>query len=167
MEEYLDIVDARDNVIGFRKRSEVYKERMINFRVINAFIMNDDRKIWIPRRSPHKKLFPLCLDASVGGHVMSGESYDDAFKRELGEELNIDAGSCSYSCIGSLNPHDHGVSAFMRLYVIKSNDEPRYNKDDFIEAYWFSKESFFEAIASGDVCKGDLPKLVEYLYNSL
>lgn len=166
-EEYLDIVDSSDTVIGILPRTEVYKKSMNNFRVINAFLVNDKNEIWIPRRSASKKLFPLCLDASVGGHVSSGETYDEAFARELLEELNIPIDKYPYKYIGKLTPHTHTVSAFMNLYIIKTNDEPLYNTEDFVTSYWFSEQSFKDAMDNGDVAKGDLPILVEYVYRHL
>jgi len=75
MDEYLDLVDLQDSVIGRKLRSEVYAEHLSNFRVVNAFVLNSKGELWIPRRTADKRIFPLCLDMSVGGHVESGESY--------------------------------------------------------------------------------------------
>ena len=82
VDEYLDLVDENDNVIGKEKRSIVYSKGLNNFRVVNLFIVNSEGKIWIPRRGPHKRIFPSALDMSMGGHVDSGETYEQAFKRE-------------------------------------------------------------------------------------
>lgn len=60
-----------------------------NFRVVNAFLVNPEGKLWIPKRTSDKRIFPDCLDVSMGGHVESGESYEQALERELAEELNI------------------------------------------------------------------------------
>lgn len=89
-DEFLDLVDESDNVIGKKKRSEVYSENLSNFRVINAFVVNSTGKILMPRRSTNKKQYPLSLDMSIAGHVESGESYESALFREAREELNID-----------------------------------------------------------------------------
>ena len=74
-EEILDLVDDNDNVIGSKPRSEIYTEGLHNFRVVNAFVINSKGKIWVPRRAADKRLFPLSLDMSMGGHVETGESY--------------------------------------------------------------------------------------------
>ncbi len=86
-EEYLDLVDENDVVIGREKRSVVHKKRLNNFRVINVFIVNDEGKLWIPRRTAEKVNNPLALDMSVGGHVESGSTYEETFARETKEEL--------------------------------------------------------------------------------
>ena len=133
LDEYLDLVDENDNVVGKKKRSEVYAENLSNFRVINAFVINLKGEIWIPRRAAKKRIYPLCLDMSMGGHVESGESYEDALRRELREELNINVDKAVIRLLGHLTPQKDGVSAYMKVYEIKMNETPDYNKNDFTE----------------------------------
>lgn len=164
-DELLDVVDENDKVIHQKNRSEIYAEGASNFRVINAFIMNDEGLLWIPRRSPEKKLFPLCLDASVGGHVKAGETYQQAFDRELREELNLDSLQVSHSFIAYLNPHKNNVSAHMHVYVINYNKTPNYNTDDFVSSTWITIADLQKNIKQGDRTKGDLPALIDLLNN--
>ncbi len=161
--EILDIVNSQDQVIGQKYRSEVYKEQLSNFRVVNAFLINSQKEVWIPRRSGNKKLFPLCLDTSVGGHVSAGETYEEAFKRELLEELTIDSSQIDYTMIAKLTPHEHNLSAFMHLYSIKTDKSPDYNTDDFISAAWYKISELEKIIQNGEKSKDDLPKLLTIL----
>ncbi len=71
-DEILNIVDENDYVIGQKKRSEIYCQRLCNFRVVNAFVVNSLGQLWIPRRSAHKSIFPFCLDVSMGGQPLRG-----------------------------------------------------------------------------------------------
>lgn len=160
-DELLDIVDLEDRVIGQKYRTDIYSENLSNFRVINAFLINSKKEIWIPRRSPHKKLFPLCLDASVGGHVAAGETYDQAFARELQEELALSVLEVSHRLLTRLTPHEHGVSAFMHFYLIFSNQTPEYNPNDFVSAEWYSLQELHSLVQAGEPMKGDLPQLIE------
>jgi isopentenyl-diphosphate delta-isomerase len=163
-DELLDIVDEHDQVVGQKKRSEVYAEHLSNFRVINAFLVNSKGEIWIPRRAANKRIFPLCLDMSVGGHVESGETYEETFRRETLEELNIDTDKAQTRLLGHLTPQKDGVSAFMKVYEIKMDEAPNYNTDDFIEYFWLSPKVLFEKISQGEKTKGDLPILVQKFY---
>ena len=163
-DELLDIVNEQDIVIGQKLRSEVYQQKLSNFRAVNAFIQNDQGQLWIPRRSKDKRIFPLCLDASMGGHVESGESYEDALKRELMEELRIDTASIPYKQIGILTPHQHNTSAFMQVFLLHTNTAPEYNREDFIEYFWLKPQEILDRLENGDKGKGDLPNMVKRFF---
>jgi isopentenyl-diphosphate delta-isomerase len=100
----------------------------------------------------------------MGGHLVAGESYDEAFARELAEELNLDSKKIVFEMIGKLTPHDHGTSAFMQVYRILTNEVPSYNQEDFCEFYWLSAQEVLEKIQLGDQSKGDLPKILRHLF---
>ena len=163
-DEILDIVDEYDIIIGQKKRSQVYQEGTVNFRVVNAFLINSLGEIWLPRRTAHKRIFPLCLDMSMGGHLEMGETYEDALKRELKEELNIELNQVNYRLLGYLTPYKHHVSAFMKVYEISSDTTPTYNRDDFIESFWLTPQAAFDKIDNGELAKSDLPKLISCFY---
>ena len=163
-DELLDIVDRNDSVVGRKHRSEVYAAGMVNFRVVNAFLINSIGQLWLPRRSAQKRIFPLGLDMSMGGHVESGESYQVAFQRELHEELNLDLDGLCWRQLGKLSPHEDHVSAFMTVYEICSDATPQFNRDDFIEAFWLMPEEALARIEHGEYAKDDLPVLIRRFY---
>ena len=164
VDEYLDLVDENDNVIGRKLRSEIYAENLYNYRVVNVFIVNSKGEIWVPRRTVNKKIFPLCLDMSVGGHVKSGETYEDALKHETKDEINVDIEKMPYKFLGKLTPYKNNVSAFMKVYEIRMDKTPNYSRKDFCEYFWLTSAAFFERIGKGEKTKSDLPKLVKYFY---
>lgn len=164
--ELLYLVDEKDNVLGSHLRdSETYNLRK-NFRVINAFIINSKGELWVPRRAAHKKLFPLALDVSCGGHVTFGDSYEETLVKEVREELNLVVSLDDCELLGYLNPHEHEkLSAFMKVYLIKSDETPKYNPDDFIEDYWLKPSELLEKIEGGEPAKGDLALLVRKFFS--
>ncbi len=164
-DEWLDLVDEKDVVIGKKKRADVYAEDLNNFRVVNVFVINDRGELWLPRRAPTKALFPLCLDVGAAGHVESGETYEQTFKRETAEELNVDVDTVPHRLLGHLTPKD-GVSAFMAVYEIQVTDAPDFNKNDFTEYFWMTPKDFFERYKKGEKVKGDLPQLMRSFYKT-
>lgn len=165
-DEYLDIVDAQDRVIGRRLRSQVYQEHASNFRVVNAFIVNSKGQLWIPTRGAHKKISPNALDFSVGGHVASEESYDDALTREAEEELRIHTATMDVRLLGKLTPEHDGVSAFMQVYEIHTDVVPHFNSSDFTSGEWLFPEQLEQRIRRGQQTKSDLPIVLRHFYSS-
>jgi isopentenyl-diphosphate delta-isomerase len=163
-EEILDLVDQNDQVIGSLERSKVYAAGITNFRAINAFIVNDLGQLWVPRRTAYKKVCPLHLDFSVSGHVSSGETYDQAFQRELQEELNLTLAEISYKKLGALTPHEHGTCVFMQVYQITSHQTPNYNKTDFCAYTWLYPQELLEIISHGEKAKSDIPRVLNHFF---
>jgi 8-oxo-dGTP diphosphatase len=54
-------------------------------RVASALVVDDGGRLFVQRRSPHRRLFPNCWDF-VGGHVEPGETVEEALHREVTEE---------------------------------------------------------------------------------
>ena len=87
-EEIYAVVDADDKIIGKATRKEIH-EKGLWHRSVHIFIMNTRGALFLQKRSLKKDLYPGCWDSSAAGHVDWGESYQQAAKRELREELGI------------------------------------------------------------------------------
>jgi isopentenyl-diphosphate delta-isomerase len=161
-DEILDLVDRDDRIIGQVRRSET--DDVCNVRVINVFLRDSQGRLWIPRRTAKKRAFPRCLDMSVGGYVSSGESYDEAFRREVHEEISLDIDHITWRRLGHLTPYRDNVSAFMWVYEVQTDDTPDYNPDDFAEYSWLHAAELLDRIKRGEETKDDLPKLVQIFY---
>ncbi len=165
--EILDLVDRTDTVIGQIERDEAHRQGVTNFRVIDAFIKNSEGKLFIPRRQLRKRLLPGALDCSVGGHVTSGDTYDETLRKEALEELNLDISTVPFKRLGRLTPHDDGAINFITVYEIESDETPDYNTEDFTEHFWLSPEELMQRIlVDGDSAKGNLPRILKKFYLS-
>jgi isopentenyldiphosphate isomerase len=162
-DEILDLVDAQDQVIGWFRREHAHGENLGRFRTVNAFIINDDGELWIPTRATTKKLFPGCLDTSVGGHVVRGASYDDTLWAETREEAGLDLTVVPWKRWVRLTPAD-GVTSFMWVYEIRANDVPEFSIDDIDHATWMTPGELTATIRAGTACKSDLEVIVGRLF---
>jgi isopentenyldiphosphate isomerase len=161
--EILDLVNAVDEVIGQVSRAQAWAERL-PVRVVNAFVVNSQGQLWIPRRTAHKKMFPHCLDMSVGGHVQSGESYLEAFRRETLEEINEDIDFLEWRELAYFSPFETTLSSFMKVFEIRLEVVEDMNLDDFSEYFWVSPLELKQKINDGFAAKGDLLELFERIY---
>ena len=87
-DEPVDVVDADDNVTGQATRAEV-RARNLRHRATYVLVFNRDGKLFVHQRTTMKDVYPGYYDVAVGGVVGAGESYDDAARRELAEELGV------------------------------------------------------------------------------
>ena len=88
VEEIFDVVDDQDRVIGQRARSEVHRLGLLH-RSVHVLVFNALGQMFLQKRSMHKDENPGVWDASISGHLDSGESYDQCAIRESREELGI------------------------------------------------------------------------------
>ncbi len=88
-EEYLDVVNENNEVIGQESRQVVHKSGLWH-RGVHVFLFTSDRRLLIQRRSNAQDTFPNALDCSVSEHLKISESYLDGAIRGLREELGVE-----------------------------------------------------------------------------
>ncbi len=100
-EEMFPLVDEHDDVIGSMPRDEVHA-RNERHRAIHVQIFNAAGEVFLQKRSIWKDRSPMKWDSSTAGHVDAGESYEQAARRELMEEIAAEVGElipvCKLGC---------------------------------------------------------------------
>jgi isopentenyldiphosphate isomerase len=87
-EEYFDVVDQDDAVVGRATRREVHARGLLH-RAVHVLIFNAAGELFLQKRSLSKDTAPGAWDSSASGHVDSGEDYDACAVRELREEIGL------------------------------------------------------------------------------
>jgi len=90
--EILDIVDDNDKIIGQASINEAH-EKGLRHREVHVWFYSPNGELIWQCRSKNKELYAGFLDATVGGHVSSGQIPLDAAIRETGEETGIEVGA--------------------------------------------------------------------------
>ena len=88
--ERFDVVDENDHVIAQASRHEVH-EGNLRHRAVHVFVFDRHGQLFLQKRSRWKDRHPSVWDSSAAGHLNAGQDYDDAARRELAEELGVDA----------------------------------------------------------------------------
>lgn len=97
-DEVFCVVDAQDRVIGSESRDRVHVNNL-RHRAVHVLVFNQRGEVFLQRRSIWKDTHPGKWDSSTAGHVDAGESYEEAARRELREEIGIE---CPIERIGKL-----------------------------------------------------------------
>ncbi len=88
-EEYFDIIDDSGNIIGKATREECHSDRSLAHRTVHVLVFNSRGELFLQKRSMRKDIQPGKWDTSVGGHLDLGETFHQAVRREMEEELGI------------------------------------------------------------------------------
>ena len=82
--EYLDIYDEYMNKIGTETRDIVHQNGLWH-KTVHCWMYDDSGNIYFQIRADSNKLY-----TTASGHVLSGETVRDAFRREIHEEIGLD-----------------------------------------------------------------------------
>lgn len=136
MEEWFDICDERDRVVGRAPRSEVHARKLLH-RAVHVFVFNPAGELLMQLRTATKDEYPLCYTSSASGHVSAGEDYDTSVERELWEELGL-RGRVEFLQqfpAGPETSYDH-----TRLYRLTTSDSIQPDPGEVLEAEFVGLE---------------------------
>ena len=163
--EILDLVNEDDEIVQTLLRDEIYANNMKYVRVVEIFIKNSEGKLWIPIRGSHKRIAPGGFDIGAAGHVEHGETYKEAMKKEVFEELYWNSDDFNVKEIGKFGPKN-GLNTVSMVYEIETDIEPKLNPEDFTSAEWLTPVELSLKIKNGHPAKSNLLPLLKLVYKT-
>ncbi len=147
MDEMVDVVDENDNVIGQEMKSECHKEGILH-RNAAIFVINEQGKCLLQKRSPDKDLGPNLFCTSACGHLGAGETYEEAAKKEMKEEIGIE---CELKPIGKFRGTEHLPDGrvndeLYKLYYCTYDGEFKLQEEEVSYVKFFSIEDIKKMI---------------------
>lgn len=133
-EEVLDVVDADDIVIGTATRGEIHRCGH-RHRAVHVLVYDSAGKIYLQRRSWTKDCSPGLWDTSAAGHVDHGETYADAARRELAEELGVESAEPLQPLFALAAAADTG-NEFVRVYRALTHEPVVPDPLEIIDGRW-------------------------------
>jgi isopentenyldiphosphate isomerase len=88
--ELVDIVNDAGQTVGTVTRHEV-RTRRLPHRCAYVVVFNRRGELFIHLRTPSKDVYPSHWDVTVGGVLAAGEAFDAGSRREVHEELGVEA----------------------------------------------------------------------------
>ncbi|MBI5089391.1 MAG: NUDIX domain-containing protein [Actinobacteria bacterium] len=135
--ELVDVVDEHDAVVGTVTRATMRADRL-RHRCVFIAVVHPDGRLLVHQRSDAKDVWPGWWDLAVGGVVTAGESYDVAARRELWEEVGIDAVPHP---IGGGAYDDETISVIGRCYRVEHAGPFTFHDGEVVRAEWADLET--------------------------
>jgi len=127
MQEYLDILDESGKAIGEVASREVVHSCGLWHRTAQVLLANSKGEVFIHRRAKTKKYYPGLWDVYFGGHLLSGETSQQALIREVREEINLILQEDSFQFLFNIKKADVQNEGkffnndFAEIYLVKKN----------------------------------------------
>jgi 16S rRNA (adenine1518-N6/adenine1519-N6)-dimethyltransferase len=116
-------VNEQDEVVGRADKATIESSGLI-CRVAFVMLANSKGELLLHQRSSRKKAYPLYWSGAAAGHLAAGESYEGAARRELREELGVEAADLEF--VGKFYSQDDRemVGVFLGVYDGSVTIEP-------------------------------------------
>jgi len=88
-EEYLILVDEKDNPIGTEEKIKCHLPNGLLHRAFTALIFDKNGRLVLTKRAKEKMLWPNDWDGTVASHPRESETYVSSGERRMPEELGI------------------------------------------------------------------------------
>ena len=88
-EEYVILVDEKDNPIGLEEKVKCHLPNGKLHRAFTALLFDKKGRLVLTRRAKEKMLWPGYWDGTFASHPREGETYTSSAERRMPEELGI------------------------------------------------------------------------------
>ncbi|PYJ51227.1 MAG: ribosomal RNA small subunit methyltransferase A [Verrucomicrobia bacterium] len=127
------VVDENDRILRCARRSDVHGNNL-RHRAVHILIFSQADEVYLQQRSRGKDRHPLKWDSSAAGHVGTRESYDEAARRELKEELGVNV---PLKGISKLPASERTDQEFIWLYGGEIRGNPTPNRSEIETGAFF------------------------------
>jgi len=135
-DELLPVVDEQDRPLGLARRGDIHAQGLLH-RAVHVLVFAPGGRLWLQRRGPDKDTYPGMWTSSASGHVDPGESYDQAARRELGEELGLEL---ELAYLGKVDACPATQGEFSGVFRAETAQEPVPDPEEIAEMGLFSLE---------------------------
>lgn len=160
--EYIDIIDRNDTVVGKASRDEVYRNHHPH-RIVHVMLFDAGGRLLLQKRSASRSYLPHYWVTSAGGHVQSGESFEDAAYREMNEELQVKVPlQLMYK---DWFEDERKLPKFLGTFHGGIVHKPQFNQEEVEDAVFASMDDIGQMVRNGEKFHPELLYLLEKHYS--
>lgn len=152
-EERVAWVDERDEVKCAVPRSAIRAGNLLH-RAVYVLVWDLQQRIFVHQRSFNKDLYPGLWDLCITGVPRVVESYEDAARRELREEIGIaDARLVELFAIRFQDSHTNVIG---RVYFCLTSLSPVVQESEIVEGHFVKRDALPAWFAAREFCPDGL-----------
>ena len=146
-QELVEIVDKDNNVLQPKLRYEMRRDRLFH-RATFAFIRNSSNYYYVQKRSALKDYCPQFYDATPGGVVAAGESFETTNRREVEEEMGIKDVDMEH--LFTFYYEDEKIRCFGDAWDITYDGPLKLQKEEVESVHMMSMKEILERCKAGE-----------------
>jgi isopentenyldiphosphate isomerase len=158
--ELVDVVDVSDRVLRRATRAEV-RAQNLRHRATYILVFNSKGQLFVHQRTQSKDIYPGYFDVCIGGVVGAGESYEEAARRELTEEVGI--GDVPLRRLVSFQFADDTNQLNGTVFSCTYDGTVRLQAEEIVSGEWLDLDVVLERVGTQPFCPDGVEALCRYL----
>lgn len=152
-EEAVAWIDESDEVKSVVPRS-LMRSRNLLHRAVYVLVWDPSGRIFVHQRSFQKDVYPGFWDLCITGVPRIGESYEEAARRELQEEIGVvDA---RITELFSIRYQDAHTNVLGRVYSCGTSARPVIQESEIVDGFFVDQGRLPELLAAEKFCPDGL-----------
>jgi isopentenyldiphosphate isomerase len=157
--ELVDVLDDAGRPVAVVTRRQM-RARRLPHRSTYILVFNRRDELFIHLRTPVKDAYPSHWDVAIGGVLAAGESFDDGARRELREELGVDA---EVEPLFPFRYADPSTIVHGMVYRARHDGPFRLQPEEIVEGEFVPLSQMRERASKTAFCPDGLAVLDEYI----
>lgn len=158
--ELIDVVDAEDRVLKQATRGET-RQQNLRHRASYILVFNSAGQLFVHQRTDTKDVYPGYFDVCVGGVVAAGESYEDAARRELAEEIGVERAPLRRLVSFQFADTDTQVNG--TVFSCTHDGPVRLQAEEIVAGEFLDLDVVLERVSTQPFCPDGVEALCRYL----
>lgn len=151
-EELVEEVDELGNPLRVVTRAEMRAQKL-RHRCTYIGVVSSDRRLLVHQRAATKDVYPSAWDVCAGGVCAAGESWEASARRELAEELGVDA---ALEDLGQGTWSGEGVSVIGRTFLARHDGPFTFTDGEITQARFVTRAELDALLETETFCPDSL-----------